>query len=106
LLTPDAYQDARFDPSYDQLTGFHTRSILTVPIVIKGEIEGVVQVINKVSAEVFDERDLRLFQSFASMASIALENARLFERTRQMADDLREALEAERGLLMQEAEVG
>ena len=106
LLIADAYQDDRFDPSYDQLTGFHTRSILTVPIVIKGEIEGVVQVINKVSAEVFDERDLRLFQSFASMASIALENARLFERTRQMADDLREALEAERRLSIEKEKMG
>ena len=106
LLIADAYQDPRFDPSYDQLTGFHTRSILTVPIVIKGEIEGVVQVINKVSAEVFDERDLRLFQSFASMASIALENARLFERTRRMADDLREALEAERRLSIEKEKMG
>ena len=59
------------------------------------------QVINKVSANAFDERDLHLFQSFASMASIALENARLFERTRRMADDLREALEAERRLAIE-----
>ena len=106
LLIADAYQDARFDPSYDQLTGFRTRSILTVPIVIEGEIAGVVQVINKVSAEAFDERDLRLFQSFASMASIALENARLFERTQRMADDLREALEAERRLAIEKEKMG
>ena len=83
-----------------------TRSILTVPIVIKGDIAGVVQVMNKVSAEAFDERDLGLFQSFASMASIALENARLFERTRRMADDLREALEAERRLAIEKRRWG
>jgi class 3 adenylate cyclase/CheY-like chemotaxis protein/putative methionine-R-sulfoxide reductase with GAF domain len=106
LLIADAYQDARFDPSYDQRTGFHTRSILTVPIAIKGQIAGVVQVINKVSADVFDERDLRLFQSFASMASIALENARLFEQTRRMADDLRVALEAERRLSIEKEKMG
>jgi adenylate cyclase len=106
LLIADAYRDARFDPSYDQLTGFRTRSILTVPIVIKGEIAGVVQVINKVSAEAFDERDLHLFQSFASMASIALENARLFERTQRMADDLRKALEAERRLAIEKEKMG
>jgi adenylate cyclase len=106
LLIADAYRDARFDPSYDQLTGFRTRSILTVPILIKGEIAGVVQVINKVSAEAFDERDLHLFQSFASMASIALENARLFERTQRMADDLREALEAERRLAIEKEKMG
>jgi len=65
-----------------------------------------VQVINKVSAQAFDERDLRLFQSFASMASIALENARLFERTQRMADDLREALEAERRLAIEKEKMG
>jgi adenylate cyclase len=106
LLIADAYRDSRFDPSYDQRTGFHTRSILTVPIVIKGDIAGVVQVMNKVSAAAFDERDLGLFQSFASMASIALENARLFERTRRMADDLREALEAERRLAIEKEKMG
>jgi class 3 adenylate cyclase/DNA-binding response OmpR family regulator len=106
LLIADAYRDPRFDPSYDRRTGFHTRSVLTVPMVIKGEIAGVVQVINKVSAEAFDERDLHLFQSFASMASIALENARLFERTQRMADDLREALEAERRLAIEKEKMG
>src|SRR5262245_3054678 len=106
LLIADAYEDPRFDPSYDQRTGFRTRSILTVPIVIKGVIAGVVQVMNKVSTETFDDRDLRLFQSFASMASIALENARLFEQTRHMADDLRKALEAERRLAIEKEKMG
>jgi adenylate cyclase len=106
LLIADAYQDPRFDPSYDQLTGFRTRSILTVPINIKDEIAGVVQVINKVGAGAFDQDDLRLFQSFASMASVALENGRLFEQTKEMADDLREALEAERRLAIEKEKMG
>ena len=106
LLIPDAYQDARFDPSFDERTGFRTRSILTVPISIKNEIAGVVQVMNKIGAQSFDQRDLHLFQSFANMASVALENARLFERTRRMADDLREALEAERRLTIEKEKMG
>jgi class 3 adenylate cyclase len=48
LLIPDAYQDPRFDPSYDQRSGFRTRSILTVPLKVKDEVTGVVQVINKI----------------------------------------------------------
>jgi DNA-binding response OmpR family regulator len=98
LLIPDAYQDKRFDPSYDKRTGFRTRSILTVPIRIKNEVEGVVQVINKKGDARFDQDDLGLFQSFAGMASASLENARLFEQTKQQAEDLRAALEAERRL--------
>ena len=106
LLIPDAYQDPRFDRSYDERSGFRTRSILTVPISNKHEIVGVVQVMNKVGAGVFDQRDLLLFQSFASMASIALENARLFEHTRNMANDLRAALEAERRLAIEKQKMG
>jgi class 3 adenylate cyclase/DNA-binding response OmpR family regulator len=106
LLIQDAYQDPRFDPSYDRLTGFHTRSILTVPLAVKNEILGVVQVINKVGEHAFDERDLGLFQLFAGMASVALENARLFEQTRKMADDLRKALEAERRLAIEKEKMG
>lgn len=106
LLIQDAYQDPRFDPSYDRLTGFRTRFILTVPLAIKDEIAGVVQVINKIDAASFDQRDLGLFQLFASMASVALENARLFEQTRKMADDLRKALEAERRLAIEKEKLG
>ena len=106
LLIPNAYEDPRFDRSYDERTGFHTRSILTVPITIKNEIAGVVQVINKIGAQAFDEHDLRLFRSFANMTSVALENARLFEQTRQMADDLRAALEVERRLTIEKEKMG
>ena len=106
LLIPDAYKDPRFDPSYDRRTGFHTHSILTVPLRIKNEVEGVVQVINKRGDVPFDGEDLRLFESFAGMASASLENARLFEQTKQMADDLRAALEAERRLAIEKAKMG
>lgn len=106
LLIPDAYQDPRFDPSYDQRSGFRTRSILTVPLKVKDAITGVVQVINKVGQAAFDERDLALFQTFASQASVALDNARLYESTRAMAEDLREALEQERRLSIEKEKMG
>jgi adenylate cyclase len=106
LLIPDAYQDARFDPSYDQHTGFRTRSILTVPLKVKEQVTGVVQVINKIGQASFDERDLTLFQSFASQASVALDNARLYEHTKAMAEDLRQALEQERRLTIEKQKMG
>jgi class 3 adenylate cyclase/DNA-binding response OmpR family regulator len=106
LLISDAYQDPRFDPSFDHRTGFHTRSILTVPLRAKDEVTGVVQVINKIGQASFDAHDLHLFQSFASQASVALENARLYEHTRAMAEDLREALEQERRLTIEKEKMG
>jgi adenylate cyclase len=102
----DAYKDDRFDPSYDVHTGFKTRSMLAVPITLNGEIIGVLEVINKIGQESFDEHDLSLFQSFASSAGVALENARLFEQTKKMAEELREALEQERRLSIEKEKMG
>lgn len=102
----DAYSDPRFDPSYDQQTGFRTKSILAAPIEVKEDIVGVVEVINKVQHEAFDDQDLQLFQSFASSAGIALENSRLFEQTKAMAEDLRGALEQERRLSIEKEKMG
>lgn len=106
LLIPDAYQDPRFDPSFDQRSGFHTRSILTVPLKVKDKVAGVVQVINKISQVSFDAHDLNLFLAFASQASVALENARLYAYTKAMAEDLREALEQERRLTIEKQKMG
>lgn len=105
-LVRDAYGDPRFNPDYDEKTGFRTRSLLAVPIKIKDEIIGVVEVINKIGEESFDEHDLGLFLSFASSSGVALENARLFEETKAIAEDLRDALEKERRLSIEKEKMG
>ncbi len=106
LLIEDAYTDARFDPSNDQRTGFRTRSLLTVPMASKGVTIGVVQVVNKIGAERFTADDLELLEAFAAQAAVSLENARLLESTRRMAEDLRVALENERNLSIEKEKMG
>ena len=45
---PDAYQDTRFNPDVDRSTGYHTRTILCMPLKSpEGRILGVLQVLNK-----------------------------------------------------------
>ena len=47
LNVPDAYADNRFNPQFDSLTGFQTRSVLCVPLRDQhGELVGVAQVLN------------------------------------------------------------
>jgi class 3 adenylate cyclase/CheY-like chemotaxis protein len=106
LLIEDAYADPRFDPSFDKKTGFQTRSLLTVPLKTRDGVIGLVQVINKRDQARFDRHDLDLFQSFASMASISLHNAGLFEQIKRMAEDLRTALEKERWLAIEKEKLG
>jgi CRP-like cAMP-binding protein len=49
LNIPDAYQDARFDPTMDRRTGYRTKQVLGVPIFhpISRETVGLLQVNNK-----------------------------------------------------------
>ncbi len=84
----------RFNPKYDQESGYRTRSMLTLPMKNgKGEVLGVLQLINckrdrsaKLSnpeafereAQPFPERAIRLALSLASQAAVAYENSRLY----------------------------
>jgi len=47
LNITDAYSEPRFNRTVDQLTGYHTRTILCMPIFIRGIVIGVVQMVNK-----------------------------------------------------------
>ena len=73
--------DPRWSPAMDEQSGFVTRSILAVPILLKGRLIGVVEAINKRGGP-FDTGDLNAFESFASQAGVAIDNARLFASLR------------------------
>jgi putative methionine-R-sulfoxide reductase with GAF domain len=96
LLVPDAYADPRFNKEADKRSGFVTRSILCVPLLIHGKILGVVQVINSIRKPCFDEADAHTLISLAAHAAIAIENARLYDELRNKAVELQNALEKER----------
>jgi PAS domain S-box-containing protein len=76
LNVPDAYADPRFYPGVDSMSGFTTRSILCVPLIVEGQVIGVMEAVNK-SAGHFSEADERLLSALASSAAIAIEKARL-----------------------------
>ncbi|HVS33105.1 MAG TPA: GAF domain-containing SpoIIE family protein phosphatase [Thermoanaerobaculia bacterium] len=72
----DAYTDPRFNPESDRRTGFRTHSILAAPIFDSaGRLLGVVQSVNKVSADRFDAQDEPLMMAIASHVGVAMERA-------------------------------
>ncbi len=80
----EAYEDTRFNPSFDKQTGYRTRTILCMPIYAKsGDPIGVIQVINKLEG-IFTNEDERYLKAFAAQASIAIENAQLFEQVMEV----------------------
>ncbi|HJS16709.1 MULTISPECIES: HD family phosphohydrolase [Rheinheimera] len=89
---PDAYACQQYDlsaaRSMDQRTGYHTQSVLTIPMKNhEGELNGVLQLINatvdgKVSA--FSTQQMELVRSLASLAAVALTNKQLIENMEEL----------------------
>ncbi len=90
----DAYKDKRFNPDVDKKTGYHTKTILCIPIKnFNQDIIGVFQVLNKFG-EYFTPDDEDLLVAIASSAGISLENAQLFERQRKMLEEQKVVLDS------------
>ena len=99
LLIPDAYEDERFDRSFDQKTGYVTRSIVCVPLIFNKKIIGIVQALNRKDGKSFTQDDLHSFTLFSSLAALAIENSRLLHRTiekEKMEKDMVVATEIQR----------
>jgi len=88
LVVPDVRQDPRFYPLVDEVTGFGTRSILGVPLQVRGQVIGALEALNKTGDGVFTRDDMHILSTLATHAAIAIENARLCEK---MAARMREA---------------
>ncbi|EQC33122.1 hypothetical protein SDRG_09110 [Saprolegnia diclina VS20] len=75
----NAYADPNFDSQYDMQTGYHTRSILCVPVRNgHGAIVGVMQALNRVGNDKdggFTDMDEEVMTILAAQAGIALQNA-------------------------------
>lgn len=80
IIANDVYNDHRFDPMYDKSTGFLTKAILCSPLLFKGKLLGVIQAINPVGRDKFDENDMALFRIFANQAALAVQNAIFFQK--------------------------
>ena len=83
LNIKDAYQDQRFTHDIDKLTGYHTNSILAMPLKnVSGHIIGVFEAMNK-SGKPFNSDDEGILQLISSMAAAGIENAQLYESLSQ-----------------------
>ncbi len=79
----DAYQDPRFNIEVDRRTGYHTRTILCMPMRNReGKILGVFQVLNKRDG-VFTHADEEMLDAFSAQAAIAVQNTMLNEELRK-----------------------
>lgn len=81
IVVNDAQRDERHDKTADQQSSFTTTSLLAVPLVHKGNLIGVLEVLNKRGGGEFNEADMRVMEIIANQAAITIENARLIEKS-------------------------
>ncbi|MFZ7110346.1 MAG: ATP-binding protein [Desulfatiglandales bacterium] len=80
MVVQDVQKEARFSDKFDRWTGFKTRALISVPLILRGKTIGVLQVINKKSDKPFTEIDLELLTAMARQVAVAIENAKLYSR--------------------------
>lgn len=82
VIINDVQRDPRFFRGGDEKSGFITKTMLCLPVMVKDRLIGVIQAINKREA-LFDEYDLELLRALSSQVAVAIENARLYEELKE-----------------------
>ena len=79
LVVNDVQSSPDFYGSIDKDHDFQTKSILAAPLISGEETVGVIEAINKIGKDGFDEEDKRLLTAIADEVALAIKNARLFD---------------------------
>jgi putative nucleotidyltransferase with HDIG domain len=59
---------------------YYNKSLMSVPLTIRGKVIGVLNVNNKKTRRIFNGEDFRLLKQIAAQVAIVIENARLYKR--------------------------
>lgn len=76
LIIQDVSVDPRFTDKIDSKSGFKTKSILCVPIVVHDELIGIAEVLNKIDDSPFTENDKIILTNLSNFAAVAIVNAK------------------------------
>lgn len=90
-MDPDSTAEAKIanqgSEATDLILGYKTRNVLSAPLVTsRGDLVGVVQLVNKKNKDSFDEQDERLCTIVSGQASLAIENSRLLYEQEKILD--------------------
>jgi len=85
VIIDDTQKDARHYSKIAKFTNVTTNSMLGVPLIAKGKVIGVLEVINRIEGN-FSEDDTDVLMALGSQAAVAIENARLFHQSDLIAE--------------------
>jgi signal transduction histidine kinase len=86
LIVGDVNRDDRYYRAISEDFDFATTSLLCVPMVARGQVIGVLQVLNHEPGKYFIPADQEILTTFAAQSAVAIENARLYLSLREERD--------------------
>lgn len=100
---PLLLNDPRRNPAFRHVQWNEAlRNLISVPLLVRGELRGLLTIYNKKDEEDFTSSDLRLLSIIASQSAQIIENARLFEEQKKLLrvqHEMQVALEIQVNLL-------
>ncbi|OGL48730.1 MAG: hypothetical protein A2161_05635 [Candidatus Schekmanbacteria bacterium RBG_13_48_7] len=86
LIVPDALKDKRFFKGVDLVTNFETESVLATPLIVRGKLVGVIELVTRKGGKPFDDNDLMVLQAISTHIAITLETLMLYETTKILSN--------------------
>ena len=83
MLLNQPEQDVHFSENLQQLIGVKINNLLSVPLIRRGKLLGVLEAVNKKDAQIFTEKDLDNLTLLANQIAVALDNSILYERAKK-----------------------
>ena len=78
-----------------QELGYETPNILSVPLIVRSRLIGVIEVINRTDGDPFTEIDVLLLSIIASQFSVPIDYAHFFKRVEGKIEELTKLIETE-----------
>ncbi|MEW6685235.1 MAG: HD domain-containing phosphohydrolase [Candidatus Edwardsbacteria bacterium] len=93
LIVNDVTKEPRWKKEFAEKLGFATHNILCVPLKLKENVMGVIELINKVQKQDFTEEDLEIIELLSSHLATLIENARLYGEMREKMNRIQTLVE-------------
>jgi GAF domain-containing protein len=87
VIVNDPKSDPRFCSDLDEITGFETQSLMCAPLVARGKLLGVIEVLNRTDETDFEDHHLQTLLAVARTAAAAIDLKLAEEAIRAVAGD-------------------